>query len=62
MGVADLDLEDKLTRLMNEGSISHVDVTAAGAVAALGLMFLKTNNKSIAAALAIPGTNALQGS
>ena len=37
----------------------NIDITAAGATLALGLMFLKTNNASVAARLSIPDTNFL---
>ncbi|BBN07484.1 anaphase-promoting complex subunit 1 [Marchantia polymorpha subsp. ruderalis] len=40
-----------------EGSMVNLDVTAPGATLALALMFLKTNNKVVAARLAIPDTH-----
>ncbi|KAL2629518.1 hypothetical protein R1flu_014204 [Riccia fluitans] len=40
-----------------EGSVVNLDVTAPGATLALALMFLKTNNKVVAARLAIPDTH-----
>ena len=39
---------------IREGPLVNVDVTAAGATLALGLMFLRTNNASVAAQLRIP--------
>ncbi|CAM6126514.1 unnamed protein product [Calypogeia fissa] len=40
-----------------EGSMVNLDVTAPGATLALALMFLKTNNKVVAARLAVPSTH-----
>lgn len=37
----------------------NVGVTAAGATVALGLMFLKTDNESVAQRLAVPETHFL---
>jgi anaphase-promoting complex subunit 1 len=45
--------------LVLEGNKVNIDVTAPGATLALGLMFLKTNNRSIAARLTIPNTHFL---
>jgi anaphase-promoting complex subunit 1 len=44
---------------IKEGEMVNIDITAAGATLALGLMFLKTNNASVAARLSIPDTNFL---
>ena len=40
-----------------EGSIVNLDVTAPGAILALGLMYMKTNDKNVADRLAIPDTH-----
>jgi anaphase-promoting complex subunit 1 len=40
-----------------EGDMVNVDVTAPGATLALALMFLKTNNETVAARLKIPDTH-----
>jgi len=42
-----------------EGNLINTDVTAPGATLALGLMYMKTENKSIASALALPDTHFL---
>lgn len=42
---------------IKEGDNVNVDVTAPGATLALGLMFLRTNSKSVAARLDVPETN-----
>jgi anaphase-promoting complex subunit 1 len=47
------------SNLIMEGQDVNVDVTAAGAIIALGLMYLKTNNKPIASRLSIPTTKFL---
>ena len=40
-----------------EGSLVNLDVTAPGAILALGLMYMKTNDKNVADRLAIPDTH-----
>lgn len=42
---------------MVEGNIANLDVTAPGATLALGLMYLMTNDASIADAFAVPSTH-----
>ena len=42
---------------IKEGDKVNVDVTAPGATLALGLMFMRTNSKSVAARLDLPDTN-----
>jgi anaphase-promoting complex subunit 1 len=44
---------------IKEGNSVNLDVTAPGATVALGLMFLKTNNASVAARLSVPKTHFL---
>ncbi|XP_048585959.1 anaphase-promoting complex subunit 1 isoform X2 [Nematostella vectensis] len=45
--------------LIKEGDTVNIDVTAAGATLALGLMFMKTNNSSVASWLDAPDTQFL---
>lgn len=44
---------------VKEGNYVNVNVTAPGATVALGLIFLKSNNQSVAARLALPETHFL---
>ena len=44
---------------IKEGEMVNVDITAPGATLALGMMFMKTNNASVAARLSIPDTHFL---
>lgn len=46
---------NKCSRL-KEGDMINVQVTSAGAILALGLMFLKSNNASVASRLSVPDT------
>merc|ERR1711965_1164369 len=41
---------------IREGPLVNVDVTAAGATLALGLIFLKSNNASVAAQFRVPNS------
>ena len=43
--------------LILEGSMVNVDLTAPGAIVALGLMYLKTNDASVSAHLQVPSTH-----
>jgi len=45
-----------LSQLVIEGNIPNLDVTAPGGILALALMYLQTNNRSIANCFVIPGT------
>lgn len=45
--------------LVLEGNKTNIDITAPGSILALGLIFLKTNNKSVALRLNTPNTYSL---
>eukprot|EP00941_MAST-03F_sp_MAST-3F-sp1_P006129 g6129.t1 len=59
-GLEDLCIEDRLQRYMTGGrdrsSWVNTAITASGATLALGMMFLKSNDESVAQRLAVPDT------
>ena len=72
VGIADLRLRNRLRQYIDASSTSRggggasgggdakavsIDVTSPGATAALGLMYLKTNNRAVASHLGIPDTH-----
>eukprot|EP00058_Branchiostoma_floridae_P024785 XP_002610275.1 hypothetical protein BRAFLDRAFT_92999 [Branchiostoma floridae] len=65
-GLADLNMADQLYHFMVgghkkplEGDQVNIDVTASGATIALGMMFFRTNNQSVAQWLSPPDTQFL---
>ena len=60
LGLSDLRLEERLQRYMTGGKDKHdwvnTSITSVGATLALGLIFLKSGNRSVAARLAAPDT------
>lgn len=51
-----MNIEQERCSRLFEGSMVNTNVTAPGAILALGLIFMKTGNKSIAARLSLPDT------
>jgi len=51
--------ENERSSCVFEGESINIDVTAAGATLALGLIFLRTGNRNIASAIALPDTHFL---
>ena len=60
LGLSDLRLEERLQRYMTGGKDKHdwvnTSITSVGATLALGLIFLKSGNRSVATRLAAPDT------